>query len=308
MNIGVSFRQLQVYVTVAKLGTIGAAAQRLNLSQSATSQSLSELERHLNVPLFERTGRRLVLTEVGLRQLSHAEALLDGLQRFVEGAQEPDGIIQGNLLISASSTIGTYRVPFLIDRFSDLYPGVSLQARLRNTEEVLAEVSRLEADIGLIEGPCTDERLMTEYWCDDELVIVCGAEHPLARVGRIDDAGIATQPWIIREAGSGTRSVLESAISGHAQKLNIRMELGQSEAIREAVRAGYGLACLSKLSVIEDLRRGSLVELKSSLNLKRAFHIVWHPQRYQSPAWQALKVFLRERAAEYMMAESVAGS
>lgn len=294
MNFRVSFRQLQVYVTVAKVGAIGAAALKLNLSQSATSQSLSDLERHLDVPLFERTGRRLILTDAGLRLLSQAEALLDGLLSFVESAREPDGFIQGNLLICASATIGTYLVPSLIGRFCDLHPGVALQARLRNTEEVLSDVSRLEADIGLIEGPCTDDRLVAEYWCDDELVIVCGSEHPLASTGKIDDAGIASQAWIVREAGSGTRSVLESAIAGHAQKLKIRMELGQHEAIKEAVRGGYGLACLPRLSVAEELARGALIELKNNLNLTRSFYIVWHPKRYHSPVWQALKVFLRE--------------
>jgi DNA-binding transcriptional LysR family regulator len=295
MNLGVSFRQLQVYVTVAKLGAIGAAAQHLNLSQSATSQSLSDLERHLGVPLFVRTGRRLILSDSGERLLNQAEALVNGLQSFVENAREPDGVIQGHMTVSASATIGTYLLPSLIGSFCDKHPGATLQARLRNTEEVLADVARFDADIGLIEGPCTDDRLVSEYWCDDELVIVCGATHPLATVRTIDDAGLASYAWIVREAGSGTRSVLESAIAGHASGLKIRMELGQHEAIKEAVRGGYGLGCLPRLSVADELGRGTLIELKSSLDLKRAFHIVWHPSRYHSPIWQALKVFLKER-------------
>ncbi|WP_296258087.1 MULTISPECIES: LysR family transcriptional regulator [unclassified Pseudomonas] len=293
MNFGVSFRQLQVYVTVAKLGGIGATAHRLNLSQSATSQSLSDLERHLGVPLFERTGRRLIPTDAGLRVLNQAEALLDGLVSFVENAREPDGAIHGNLLISASATIGTYLVPSLIGSFCDAHPHADLQVRLRNTEEVLSDVLRFEADIGLIEGPCTDERLVAQYWRDDELVIVCGNSHPLAAQRTIDDAQIANEAWIVREAGSGTRSVLESAIAGHAQRLKVRMELGQHEAIKEAVRGGYGLACLPRLSVNQELARGSLVELENPLNLKRAFHVVWHPKRYHSPVWQAFKVHLQ---------------
>lgn len=290
---GVSFRQLQVYVHAARLGGIGQAARQLNLSQSATSQSLTELERHLGVALFERSGKRLLLNEAGRRLLPQAEQLLDGLQRFVDQAREPDGSLHGSLVISASATIGTWLMPGLMGRFSELHPQVDIQLRLRNSEDVVRDVLRLEADLGLLEGRTHEPRLIAEQWREDELVVVCAPGHRLAGVSAIDEAALASEPWILREAGSGTRAVLENALASGV-RLNVRMELSQPEAIKEAVKAGYGLACLSRLAVEAEVRRGELVALHAPLDLRRAFTLVWHPERYRSPLWQAFKVFLAE--------------
>ncbi|PVZ20369.1 MULTISPECIES: LysR substrate-binding domain-containing protein [unclassified Pseudomonas] len=290
---GVSFRQLQVYVQAARLGGIGQAARHLSLSQSATSQSLTELERHLGVALFERSGRRLLLNDAGRRLLPLAEQLLDGLERFIEQAREPDGGLNGSLVISASATVGTWLMPRLMGRFSELHPQVDIQLRLRNTEDVIRDVLRLEADIGILEGRIHEPRLIAERWREDELVVICAPGHALAQRGAIDEQTLAKEPWILREAGSGTRGVLESALSPNTQ-LKVRMELSQPEAIKEAVKAGYGLACLSRLAVAAELQRGELVALRSALALHRTFTQVWHPARYRSPLWQAFKVFMAE--------------
>lgn len=294
MHPGISFRQLQVFVTVARSGTVGAASQALSLSQSATSQSLADLERHLGMPLFQRIGKRLQLNELGRRLLPRAEHLLYELEVFIDSAREPEGELQGTLTISTSATIGTYLVPALVGRFAECNPGVDLQVRLRNTDEVVADLLRFDADLGLIEGQCNDSRLQTEVWRRDEMVIVCSPRHPLAALGRLEESDLQREPWILREPGSGSRAVFEAAIAPHAKRIKVRMELSQHEAIKQAVRAGYGLGCLSRLSVAGELERGELCALDADLQLHRTFLLVWHPERYCSPLWQAFKVFLRE--------------
>lgn len=181
MHPGISFRQLQVFVAVTRAGTVGAAARGLSLSQSATSQSLADLEKHLGVPLFERVGKRLQLNELGSRLLPKAEHLLHDLNAFVDAAREPDGELQGTLTVAASATIGTYLLPELAGRFSEQHPAVDLQVRLRNTGEVIADLLRLEADLGLIEGQCCDPKLKSEFWRHDEMVVVCNPAHPSRR-------------------------------------------------------------------------------------------------------------------------------
>lgn len=294
MTSMVSFRQLQVFATVARLGSVSAAARELCLSQSATSQALSELERQLGVALFERHGRRLRLNDLGRQLLPRAEQLLDGVEAFVAAATEPEGELHGVLDVAASATVGTYLLPGLVGRFSEAHPGTDLRLRLRNTHEVISDVLRLEADLGLIEGECREPRLESESWCEDRLVVVCAPSHRLAGQARLNDAALAEAAWILREPGSGTREVFEQAMRDRGVLPRVRMELGQHEAIKQAVLAGLGLGCLSRLSVAGELARGELVPLDSELDLRRTFSLVWHPERYRSPLWQAFKVFLRE--------------
>lgn len=294
MHPAVSFRQLQVFVAVARGGSLAAAADRLNLSQSASSGSLAELERRLEVPLFDRFGKRLQLSEAGRRLLPRAERLLDELEAFVEAAREPDGALHGELTLVASATIGTHLVPSLVGRFTERYPGAEVTTRLRNTGEVIADLLHLEADLGLIEGPCNDPRLSAEVWREDRMLIVCAPQHRLAARGYLSDEDLAGEAWILREPGSGSRAVFEAAARMRTPRLRVRMALNQHEAIKQAVRAGLGLGCLSQLCVAEEIARGELVALASDLPLSRSFSLVWHPQRYRSLLWQAFKVFLGE--------------
>lgn len=294
MTPHVTFRQLQIFVAVVRGGSVSAAARQLSLSQSATSQALSDLEHQLGVTLFERLGRSLRLNDVGRRLLPLAEQLLSGLEELVESAQEPGGTLRGILQVSASATIGTYLLPPLAGRFLERHPQADLQLRLQNTHDVMADLQRFEADLGLIEGQCTESRLRSQVWRHDEMVLVCAPQHPLASKRHVSGVDLQAAQWILREPGSGSRSVFEAAIRHHVERLQVRMELDQHEAIKQAVRAGFGLGCLSRLSVAGELDRGELVSLDSDLALTRYFSLVWHPERYQSPLWQAFKVFLLE--------------
>jgi len=299
MHPHVTLRQLEVFVAVARLGSVSAAARHLSLSQSATSQALSDLERQLGVTLFERPGRRLTLNDMGHRLLPRAERLQEDVAELVAAAEEPDEGLRGSLAISASATIGTYLLPPLAGEFGGKHPGVDLRLRLRNTGEVIADVQRFNADLGLIEGRCHEPGLASESWCDDRMEIVCAPGHALARRGRLGDDDLARENWILREPGSGSREVLEAAVLPRLPRLRVRMELGQHEAIKQAVGAGLGLGCLSRLSVQGELARGELVALRHDLPLTRHFSLVWHPDRYRSPLWQAFKVFLVESRGRF---------
>ncbi|MDN7131056.1 LysR substrate-binding domain-containing protein [Halomonas sp. MC140] len=292
MTPHITFRQLQVFVCVAQDGTVIAAARRLSLSQSATSQSLADFERQLGVDLFERLGRRLRLNDLGRSLLPKAERLLDGMADFVAAAEEPEGGLRGTLMVSASTTIGTYLLPPLAGNFCNQHSEVDLRLRLRNTSDVITDLLRFDADIGLIEGVCHEPRLVSQAWHKDKMVIICSPQHALAQKKQLDDADLNEAAWILREPGSGTRDVFESAVLHHVERLQVRMELSQSEAIKQSVKAGFGLGCLSYLSVVGELQRGELVALESQLALSRSFSLIWHPERYRSPLWQAFKVFL----------------
>ncbi len=296
MTKSISFRQLQVFIEVAKIGTVAGAAQKINLSQSATSQSLSLLEDQLGVMLFERIGKRLTLNDVGKRLLPQAELLIRHLEKFAGLASEPDNIIQGSLIITTNETIGTYLLPWLIAKFCQQYPHADIKIRLKNSKEIMSDLLKFEADIGLgmADGHFYHAKLSKEAWRNDELVIAASPKHYLTRKPSLHINDLANAHWILRSPDSGVRRCFETAILQKINHLNIRMELERNDTIKQAIKANLGLGALPKLSIENELKRGELIALKHGLDLTRQFSILWHPERYHTPLWQAFIVFLRE--------------
>ena len=173
----ITLRQLQIFTAVAVAGSTAAAAQSIALSQSATSAALKELENMLNVELFDRVGKRLVLNDNGRLLLPQARQMLDTAQTIEQQFLSCDDLGSG-LYIGASTTIGIYVLPKLLAaQNTQHYPRV----RITNSALTAASVAHFEVDMGLIEGPCHEPDLEVEPWLEDELVIVCAAQHPLLK-------------------------------------------------------------------------------------------------------------------------------
>lgn len=276
----ITLRQLEVFTEVLKSGSTTQASVSLALSQSAVSAALSELERQLNVSLFARVGKRLVINEYGRLLSPHALILL-------EKAQEIERLFSHDnaaLRIAASSTIGNYMLPAMIAGYRKDFPKIPFELNIGNSQDVVGMVADFRVDLGLIEGPCHIPELVTQPWLKDELVVFSSPEHPLVQQP-LTLSALASAPWILRERGSGTREVLEHQLLAHLPNFQLAMELGNSEAIKHAVRHGIGISCLSR-RVIEDLlASGGLVELTLPLPpLIRTLYLVHHRQKLISTA------------------------
>ena len=178
-----SLRQLQIFCGVAESGTTAAAAEAIALSQSATSAALLELEHVLELPLFERIGKRLQLNDNGRALLPQARALLDGAESIERWSRDREAQI-GLLRIGASTTIGNYLLPALVAEFRATLPvtarqGLQLQVTIANTEAVARQVAAFELDLGLIEGPCHESELVVRPWLEDELLVVAAPHDPI---------------------------------------------------------------------------------------------------------------------------------
>ncbi|BCL77243.1 LysR family transcriptional regulator [Jeongeupia sp. HS-3] len=269
--IRLTLRELEVFVTTARIGGITAAGETLGLSQSAASGALAELERRLGVTLFDRIGRRIQINEHGRWLLPQAETLL-------AQARDIEARFRGNaparLRLAASSTIGNRVLPDLLGALLAQEPESRAEISIGNTHDAIAAVADYRADFGLIEGICHDARVLAEPWLADELVIVARPDHDWA--GReIGIAALAGAQWILREQGSGTREVLEAALAPLIGSPKVALELGTSEAVKGAVRAGLGLACLSRRTVATELARGELATLAvPGLDLSRRFYLI----------------------------------
>lgn len=278
-----TLRQWQVVVAVADAGTTTAAGLVLGLSQSAVSAALNELEHRLPDPLFDRVGRRLLLNAHGRALLDPARALLLAASTLEQSAEARP--LQ--LRIAASTTIGNYLLPARIAALQALQPRTRVDLHIGNSAEVVEQVQRLEVDVGLIEGPCHASGLQVQPWQRDELVIVAAASAP----GGMTVDALRSARWLLREPGSGTREAVEQGLLPHLHHFADSMQLGSTEAIKQAAAAGLGLACLSRHAVADLLALGRLQVVHTGLPpLSRQLWQVQHPHR---PLPAALDTLLR---------------
>lgn len=283
-----TLRQLLIFTAVADTGSTTAAGERVSLSQSATSGALNELENLLGARLFDRIGKRLVLNDNGRALLPQARALLDGAQEIESGfglgstgpATAP---LVTRLRVGASTTIGNYVLPALIAGYSRTWPGAAMDVVIGNTREVAAAVTRLEVDMGLIEGPCHETELRVSPWLQDELVIVAAPTHALVQPvpqARVSLKALRQASWLLREPGSGTREAVEHVLLPHLHHLDSYMQPGSTEAIKQAAAEGLGLACLPLCAVQDLVTLGRLVVLRTTLpRLTRRFYLVHHQKK-----------------------------
>ncbi|MDH4873059.1 LysR family transcriptional regulator [Metapseudomonas lalkuanensis] len=278
-----TLRQLQVFVAVAQQESVSRAAQQLSLSQSAASTSVTELERQSGCQLFDRAGKRLSLNALGRQLLPQAVALLDQAREIEDLLNGKTGF--GSLDVGATLTVGNYLATLLIGSFMQRHPECQVSLHVQNTANIVQQIALYELDLGLIEGDCQHPDIEVLPWVEDELVVFCAPQHPLAAKGQASLAELSREAWILREKGSGTRLTFDQAMRHHPTPLNVRLELEHTEAIKRAVESGLGISCISRLALRDAFRRGSLVPVETpGIDLRRQFYFIWHRQKYQTAA------------------------
>jgi DNA-binding transcriptional LysR family regulator len=283
-----TLEQLRIFVAVAERQHVTDAARALHLTQSAVSAAVAAIESRYAVVLFDRIGRSIRLTETGRRFLVHARAVLARSAEAETVLFDLSALKTGSLSLAASQTVGNYWLPPLLHRFHAQNPGISVSLILGNTETVRAAVHDGTVDLGFIEGVIDDPLLSVQVIADDETVMV--ARPGLVRSRRPSRTDLAALPWVLRERGSATRTVLEDALRGLGvapENLRVAFELPSNEAVRCAVEAGAGATVLSRHAVDGALRNATLQKLPFKLAL-RHFYVLTHKQRYVSAAAKAL--------------------
>lgn len=276
-----SFRQLEVFLATARSENLSRAAEQLAMSQSAASGALKDLEQQFDIRLFDRAGKRLKLNELGRALQPRAEALLEQAAALERGFARHEDL--GRLKIGATLTIGNSIAVEMLARFLAQYPEARVELEVANTARIAAAVAAFELDLGLIEGELVSPDLTVTPWREDELVVFCAPEHPLAAVGSLDDDHLRSASWILREPGSGTRQTFDRAMRGLLGDLHVRLELHHTDGIQRAVSAGLGIGCLSRLTVEEAFASGRLLPLNvPGRDLRRRFSLILHRQKYQS--------------------------
>lgn len=296
MHIAITLRQLEIFLAVARTGHVTRAAEALHLTQSATSMAIAQLERQLGTVLFERTGRRLNLTERGRLLLAEAPELLARVQDLPALLGGTAGALRGELRIAASTTVGRYLLAPALAAFAQAHPAVHIHLQIGNTEAAIAALRAHRADAAYVEGVVNEAGLLVTFWRPDRMEIVVGASHPRAHKKSLSPADLAKLQWILREPGSGTRQLLDDALrTAKLDAVKPLLTLDDTEAVIQAVATGVGASCLSRLAVSEALRTKRLAALRAPfLALDRSLWQVTRRNTRPGPLQTALESHLAE--------------
>ncbi len=286
--------KLRTFSVVAVEGNITRAARRLSTSQPAVSKQLAELEDAVGTALFHRLPRGVRLTEAGQILHRHAARIFAAESAAEAELAELSGLTRGRLSIGASTTIGSYLIPHVFSAFHREYPQVTLELEIANTSVIQAMVLDDRLDLGLTEGFVAREQLAAEVIHYDEMVAIAAPGHPLLARQGVRARELVSVPFISRERGSGTRDVIEAALAALGVALEPVMALGSTEAIKNVVAGGAGVAVVSRLAVERELAAGQLVAIEvRDLSIRRALHMVRLGGKRESPAVEAFIRMLR---------------
>jgi len=274
-----SLQQLRLFKAVAEYKSFSRAANELYISQPAVSIHIRNLEKEYGVKLFEQLGKRIYVTEEGTILLSYVNkifSLLDEVKVHFQEIQEP---FKGNIVIGGSNVPGTYLLPKIMGKFKENFPEINLILKIASTRNIEDLLMNNKIDFGIIGHKPTNEDIKFEPLLEDCLAIIASPNHSLSNKA-IDLETLIKEPFVLRETGSSTREFIEKIMSDKNLKLNIIMELGNTEAIKQVVNANLGISIISIYAVQNELQQGYLSEIFChALELKRNFYLVYHKDK-----------------------------
>ena len=276
-------RQLQIFAAAYREKSISGAARRLGLSQPQVSLAIQALEKEYGLSLTRPEGRGVAFTEAGRELYRYAQpivALCEEMDVELKGLAGA-----GRLRIGSSISIGTCVLPSLVKKYSDQYPEVEVAVTVNSAELIEQAVLDRQLDFALIEGPVHDQRLAMEPYLDDELVLICGKEHPLAGEERLTPEMLQDQPLLLRERNSATRAMAEAALTAYGIAVTPAWESTSAMALVNAAAQGLGLSILPLRFVQPYIEQGLIVPLQlEGVEFHRTYNIIYRQDKYLSPA------------------------
>ncbi|HEY9761383.1 MAG TPA: LysR family transcriptional regulator [Trichocoleus sp.] len=286
--------QLRILKAIAAEGSFKRAADSLYVSQPAVSLQVQNLERQLDVPLFDRGGRRAQLTEAGHLLLSYGDRILSLCQETCRAIEDLQNLQGGTLIVGASQTTGTYLLPRMIGMFRQSYPDVAVQLHVHSTRRTSWGVANGQVDLAIIGGevpPELQDSLEIVPYAEDELALIMPVFHPLASNEVIQREDLYKLQFIALDSQSTIRKVIDQVLTRcgiETRRLCIEMELNSIEAIKTAVQSGLGVAFVSNSAIEKELQMGVLHRTTiDSVVVNRTLSVIFNPNRYRSKAAEA---------------------
>lgn len=306
-----TFRQLEVFEAIARLGNFTRASEELHLTQPTVSMQMKKLSDAVGLPLFEQIGRQIQLTDAGRELAVTAREILQSLENYDMAVAEMQGLKKGKLRLTVSTT-AKYFAPRMLGEFSAMHPGIEVSLKVTNRQKVLDRVAENLDDLYILCQPVSHIDLVARPFLENLLVVLAHPDHPLAKERNIPIERLAQEPFLIREVGSGTRMSVEQAFAAHGVKLNIRMELGSNEAIKQAILGKLGISVLSSQTLGEGPGEPVVLDVQG-FPIVRQWHIAYPSGKQLSVVAKAFLEYLwdnvipADKDTEFVTAESRLG-
>lgn len=295
-----TLRQFRVFDSVASLLSYTQAAKSLHLSQPAVSMQVKQMEEQVGLPLFEKIGKKIYLTEAGHEIHHYSRAISQLLSEAEEVINELKGSHRGRLTISVAST-ANYFVPTLLGTFHERFPDITVSLDVTNRETLLEQLELNEVDLVVMGQPPKEMDLEAGAFMENPLVVIAPPDHPLADEKNIPMSRMEDEIFLTRERGSGTRSAIERFFEQHGVHLTTGMEIASNEAIKQSVQAGLGLGLLSRDTLDMELALNKLVILDvEDFPIVRYWYVMHRKGKRLSPVAQAFKQFLLDEANDLL--------
>lgn len=291
-----TFKQLKIFATVAEHQSYTIAAKVLFLTQPAISMQVKQLEEFVGMPLFERVGKQVALTEAGQELLRYAESIEQQVNEAKLMLDELKGVERGKLHLTMAST-ANYFAPQIIAAFKRKHPRAEITLDVTNRSGLVEAVENNHTDMAIMGKPPSGHHLKGIPFMDNPLVVIAAPSHPLVHQQPILLQDLAGEPFIVRESASGTRIAVERFFEQHGLELTAGMEMNRSEAIKQAVMAELGLGIVSLHTIEMELTLKRLVVLEvEDFPIRRQWHIVYREGKRFAAIPEAFKSFVLEQA------------
>ncbi len=295
--MGMEDHKLKVFCTVAETKSFSKTSEIIHLTQPAVSLQIQALEEMYETKLFDRSSSKVTLTPAGEVLYKYAKDILALYVSAEKVIGEMTGLVKGSITIGAGSTIGNYLLPSVISDFRKAHPKIKVHLFVENMQRVIELLNAGNINLGLVEGDVKRQKMVVEKLISDELLVIVPTHHPWSKRKDVSVAELIDEPFILREAGSGTRQTIEKFFARHGitpQNMKVSMVLGSTQAIKEAVENGLGVSIISRWSARKELRFGTLHTLNfKEEKMVRNFSLLTHRNSVSSHATEEFLSYLK---------------
>ncbi len=289
--------KLKVFCTVAETKSFSKTSEIIHLTQPAVSLQIQALEEVYETKLFDRSSGTVTLTPAGEVLYKYAKEILALYASAEKVIGKLTALVKGSITIGASSNIGNYLLPSVITDFRKTHPKIKIHLLVGNTKRVVELLNSGNIDLGLVEGDVVRQKIVAKKLISDELLMIVSPNHPWAKKKEVSITDLVKEPFIFREAGSGTRQMIEKFLNRHEitlQDMKISIVLGSTEAIKDAVENGLGVSIISRWAARKEIKYGTLriLSIKEE-KIVRDFSLIINKNLVSSNALDEFLAFLK---------------
>lgn len=292
-----TFRQLEVFEAIARLGSFTRAAEELFLTQPTVSMQIKKLTEAVGLPLFEQVGKKIYLTDAGRALHKTSRDIFKHLSHFEMTVADIQGMKQGTLRLAVVTT-AKYFAPRLLGPFCQQYPGIEVSLKVSNRERILERLADNQDDLYILGQPPEELEAESEPFLSNPLVVLAPVNHPLVGKKKIPLARLAQEPFLLREPGSGTRMAVERLFAEHGLTTKVRMELGSNEAIKQVIVGGLGVSVLSQHTLALDAPGQLAILDVEGFPIKRHWYVAYPSSKQLSVVARTFLDYLKQASKQ----------